>query len=179
MSLICPFDEIKNRRKFNRRKDCIEKFGNDLKELVTEIINHTKKEMTTLTSDEISLYVSKKLCHICKGKFCYGKNKKSEYALYHNVRDHCHYTGKFREAAHSICNLRYRIPKKISTVFHNGSTYDYHFIIKQLAEDFKGQFECLGENTEKYITFLVPIKNDDNSEKTTYKLKFINSYRFM
>ena len=135
--------------------------------------------MTTLTSDEISLYVSKKLCHICKGKFCYGKNKKSEYALYHNVRDHCHYTGKFREAAHSICNLRYKIPKKISTVFHNGSTYDYHFIIKQLAEDFKGQFECLGENTEKYITFSVPIKEDDNSKKITYKLKFIDSYRFM
>ena len=50
-------------------------------------------------------------------------------------------------------------------MFHNGSTYDYHFIIKQLAEDFKGQFECLGENTEKYITFSIPIKKDDNSEK--------------
>ena len=54
------------RLKFNRRKDCIEKFGNDLKELVTEIINHTQKEMKTLTSDEISLYESKKVCHICK-----------------------------------------------------------------------------------------------------------------
>ena len=72
-------------------------------------------------------------------------------------------------------------------MFHNGSTYDYHFIIKQLAEDFKDQFECLGENTEKYIPFSVPIKkevaNDDNSKKRkrtiTYKLKFINSYRFM
>ena len=45
------------------------------------------------------------------------------------------------------------VHKKIAIVLHNGSTYDYHFIIKQLAEDFKGQFECLGENTEKYITF--------------------------
>ena len=99
--------------------------------------------------------------------------------MYQKVRDHCHYTGKFRGAAHSICNLRYKITKKIPIVFHNGSTYDYHFIIKQLAEDFKGQFECLGENTEKYITFSVPIKKDDNSKKITYKLKFINSYRFM
>ena len=49
------------------------------------------------------------------------------------VRDHCHYTGKYREAAHSICNLRYKISKEIPVVFHNGSTYDYHFIIKQLA----------------------------------------------
>ena len=64
-------------------------------------------------------------------------------------------------------------------MFHNGSAYDYHFIIKQLAEDFKGQFECLGENTEKYITFSVPIKEHDNSKKITYKLKFIESYRFM
>ena len=95
------------------------------------------------------------------------------------VRDHCHYTGKFRGAAHSICNLRYKTPKEIPVVFHNGSTYDYHFIIKQLAKEFDGQFECLGENTEKYITFSVPIKEDDNSKKITYKLKFIDSYRFM
>ena len=49
--------------------------------------------------------------------------------------------------------MLFKIPKKILVVFHNGSAYDYHFIIKQLAEDFKGQFECLGENTEKYYFF--------------------------
>ena len=111
-------------------------------------------------------------CHICKKKVCYDKNNKK-------VRDHCHYTRKFRGASHTQCNVRYKVPKEISLVFHNGSTYDYHFIIKQLAEDFKGQFEYLGENTEKYITFSVPIKKDDNSKKITYKLNFIDSYRFM
>ena len=112
------------------------------------------------------------------------------------VRDHCHYTGKYRGAAHSICNLRYKISKKIPVVFHNGSTYDYHFIIKQLAREFKGYFHCLGENTEKYITFSVPIKKEENDgvkmcdngrgitlaqkkKIVTYKLKFIDSYRFM
>ena len=55
---------------------------------------------------------------------------------------------------------------EILVVIHNGSTYDYHFIIKQLAKEFKGQFKCLGENTEKYITFSVPIKKDDNSKKS-------------
>ena len=70
--------------------------------------------------------------------------------------------------------------KKIQIVFHNGSTYDYHFIIKKLAEEFKSDFECLGENTEKYITFSVPLKKEnDNGEIITYKLKFIDSYRFM
>ena len=96
------------------------------------------------------------------------------------VRYHCHYTGKYRGAAHNICNLRYKIPKDILVVFHNGSTYDYHFIIKRLAKEFKGNFECLGENTEKYITFSVPIKKEhDNCKPTIYKLKFIDSCRFM
>ena len=96
------------------------------------------------------------------------------------VRDHCLYTGKYRGTVHSICNLRYKIPKEIPVLFHNGSTCDYHFIIKQLAREFKGNFECLGENTEKYITFSAPIKKEhDNGKTTTYKLKFIDSYRFM
>ena len=77
---------------------------------------------------------------------------------YQKVRDHCHYTGKYRGAAHDICNLRYKIPKEIPVVFHNGSTYDYHFIIKELAEEFEEEFECLGKNTEKYTAFSVPIK---------------------
>ena len=89
------------------------------------------------------------------------------------------YTGKFRGVAHNICNLRYKVLKSIPIVFHNGSTYDYHFIIKQLAKEFKGEFECLGENTEKYITFSVPLKKNNNSKKITYKLKFIDSDRFM
>ena len=55
-------------------------------------------------------------------------------------------------------------------MFHNSSTYDYHFIIKQLAKKFKGQFEWLGEYTEKYITFSLPIKKElDNGKTITYK----------
>ena len=53
----------------------------------------------------------------------------------------------------SICNLRYKTSNEIPIVFHNDSTYDYHFIIKELAKECEGQFECLGEYTEKYITF--------------------------
>ena len=65
-------------------------------------------------------------------------------------------------------------------VFHNGSTYDYHFIIKELAEEFEGQFEFLGQNTEKYINFSASIKIElDNGKSITYKIKFIDSFRFM
>ena len=72
--------------------------------------------------------------------------------------------------------------------FHNEFNYDYHFIIKELAEEFKKQFTCLGENTEKYITFTVPIEKevtriDKNGEEITknisYILQFIDSARFM
>ena len=77
--------------------------------------------------------------------------------------------------------MRYKIPKEIPVVFHNGSTYDYHFIIKELVKEFGGNFECLGENTEKYITFSVLIKKkvDNKDLKIAHKIKFIDNYRFM
>ena len=138
-----------------------------------KIINYEKKKIISLTDKEKETHENKKVCYICKKEFSTDKK-------YCKVRDHCHYTGQYRGAAHSICNLRYQIPKEIPVVFHNGSTYDYHFIIKQLAREFKGNFECLGENTEKHITFSVPIKKEHDKDKTViYKLKFIDSYRFM
>ena len=77
--------------------------------------------------------------------------------------------------------MRYKIPKEIPVVFHNGSTYDYHFIIKELVKEFEGNFECLGENTEKYVTFSALIKKKIEKKyiEITYKIKFIDSYRFM
>ena len=116
-----------------------------------------------------------KICYVCKKEF--NNNDKKNY----KVRDHCHYMGKYRGAAHNICNLRYKVPKEIPIVFHNGSTYDYHVIIKELVKEFEGNFECLGENTEKYITFLVPIKKKTENKdlEITYKIEFIDSYRFM
>ena len=77
--------------------------------------------------------------------------------------------------------MRYKAPKEILVVFQNGSTYDYHFIIKELVKEFDSNFECLGENTEKYITFSVPLKKKIKNKdiEITYKIKFIDSYRFM
>ena len=89
--------------------------------------------------------------------------------------------GKYRGAAYNICNLRYKVPKEIPVVFHNGSTYDYHFIIKELVKEFESNFDCLGENTEKYITFSVPLKKKIKNKnlEITYKIKFIDSLKFM
>ena len=104
----------------------------------------------------------------------------NEDANYRRVQDHFHCTGKYRAAAHRSCNLRYKRPKEIPAFIYNGSNYDYHLIIKELAEEFKGQLECLGENAEKYITFYVPIqKQNENSTTITYKIKFIDSIGFV
>ena len=156
----CSFDAKKGSHDYYRGIDCIEKLCKKLKDYAMETINYEEKEMIPLTGKENNSYKKQKVCHICKKHICYDKNEKKELKKPHKVRDHCHYTGKFRGAAHSICNLRYKVPNELPVVIHNGSTYDYHFIIKQLAEELKTQSECLGENIEKYITFSVPIKKN-------------------
>ena len=112
----------------------------------TNIINYEKKKNILLKLEIKKDYEDQKVCYICKKEFDNNDNDKK-------VRDHCHYTHKYRGAAHNICNLGYKIPKEIPVVFHNGSTYDYDFIIKELVKEFKGNFECLGDNTEKYNIF--------------------------
>ena len=171
----CSFDKSKNKLNHHRSKDCMKKFCKDLREHATKIINCEKKKMTPLTTKEKIHYNEQEICYICKKKF--DKSDKKNY----KVRDHCHYTGKYRGAVHNICNLRYEILKEIPAGIHNGSTYDYHFIIKELVKEFEGNFECLGENTEKYITFSAPIKKkiENKNIEITYKIKFIDSYRFM
>ena len=148
----------------------MKRFCKDLKNHATKI-DFKKKTMIPLTKEEEDNYNKENTCYICKKDF----NNDDK------VRDHCHFTGKYKGAAHNTCNLRYKIPKNIPVIFHNGSTYDYHFIIKELACEFEGNFECLGENTQKYITFSVPIKKkiDNKNIDITYKIKFINIFRFM
>ena len=171
----CSFDESRNKLNYYRDKDCMKNFCKDLREHVTRIINYEKKKMVSLTTKEKINYNKEKICYICKKEFDNDDEKN------HKVRDHCHYSGKYRDAAHNICNLRYKVPKEIPVVFHNGSTYDYHFIIKELVKEFEGNFDCLGENTEKYITCSVPLKKkiENKNLEITYKIKFVDSFRFM
>ena len=115
--------------------------------------------MIPLTDNENKFYEEQKECHICQKEFCYDKNNKKKFKIYQKVRDYCNYTGKFGGAAHSIFNLNYKVPQETPVKIHNGSTYDY-FIIKELAEEFKGQFECLGENTENILRFQYQLKKN-------------------
>ena len=171
----CSFDESKNKLNYYRGKDCMKNFCKDLKEHATRIINYEKRKIISLTKEEKINYNDQQICYICRKEFDKSDKK------HHKVRDHCHYTGKYRGTAHNICNLRYKVPKEIPVVFHNGSTYDYHFIIKELVKEFEGNFDCLAENTEKYITFSVLLKKkiENKNLEITYKIKFIDSSRFI
>ena len=86
--------------------------------------------MKLLTNDQQKSYENAKVCYIWKEKF---ENKYLKDKKHGKVRDHCHYTGGYRGAVHSICNLKYSVPKRIPIGFHNGSNYDYDFIINILS----------------------------------------------
>ena len=139
-------------------EETIEKFCKDLKELATEIINYEEKDMIPLTDNEfmkskINFMKSKKNATYVKNSFLLIKMKKR--------------------------NLKYT--KKLEIIVIIQENLEKQLIaFAILAEEFKGQFECLGENTEKYITFSIPIKKEhDNGKTITYKIKFIDSCRMM
>ena len=162
----CSFDKSENEQTYYRKRDCMKIFCNNLKEHFTSIINYEMKPMIALTEEEKESYKNQQLCHICEKEFCTNNNN-DEYKKMRKVRDHCH-SGKHRDAV-----------KEIPVLFHNGSVYDYHFIIKYLVREFKGYFECLGENTEKYISFTVPFKKLINDKEIKYKIRISDSCRFV
>ena len=131
MPTISSFRSIENKPEIYRGKDCMKKFCESLREHAMKIINFKKKKIKLLIQKQQESYDNAKICYICKVKFetKYLKDKE-----YRKVRYHCYFTGKYRGAVHSICNLKYSVSKKIPIAFHNGSNYDYHFIIKELAK---------------------------------------------
>ena len=144
MFTSCSFDEKNNKLDYYRGKDCLKKFCQDLKKQARSIIDFEKQEMIELTPEEKFRHYIEDESFIC-GKLFFEDSRND----YIKVRDHCHCTGKYRSAAHKTGNLMYNTPREIPVIFHNGSNYDYHFIINGLAEEFEEDFECLGENKKK------------------------------
>ena len=100
---ISSFRSIENKHDVYRGKDCMKKFCEFLREHAMKIINFKKKKMKLLTKERQESDENAKNCYICKEKF---EDK------YCKVRDHCHYTGEYRGAAHSIFNVKYSAPKR-------------------------------------------------------------------
>ena len=105
------YGEVSNPLKLYRGDDCVRVFCDYIQKEARRLYHmFPEKPMEPLTSQEWKVYNRATQCHICFKPF---------EELNPNVRDHCHYTSKYRGPAHRICNLRYKIPSHISIIFHN------------------------------------------------------------
>ena len=163
-------------------EDAMEKFVEWIEEDVKEIANIPDVEMI-FGPDELNQFNDATECWICKGEFDDTVDEKG-YKKNEKVKDHCHYTGRFRGAAHNSCNLKYKKPNFIPVIFHNLSGYDSHLFIKNLGYT-DGNIDCIPNNEEKYISFTknTVVGSYTNKEGKTksikHKIRFIDSFKFM
>ena len=172
------YGDVPDPLKAYRGKDCVESFLDHI-EAEAKRLHSLFPEQPMLPLTEVLKREHKEAstCHICMEPF---DNPEKNW----KVRDHCHYTGLYRGAAHNNCNLKYKIPKYIPIVFHNLSGYDAHLFIRQLGEKFQTKnIGVIAENKEKYISFNVKIdvqlKMDGKPVTKKIELRFIDSCRFM
>ena len=100
-NVLCSFDNSLSKIKLYRDKDCIEWFINELKCLAEKVNEYLKNivPMEPLTNQQKQEFKFAKICHICENPFKIDDIKH---------RDHCHFTGKYRGAAHQVCNINYK-----------------------------------------------------------------------
>ena len=169
------YGKVKNPTTQYRGQDCVEKF---CKHIISEAkrlySSYPEVPMLPLTKSQQNKHKKAKTCHICFKEF--GDKGK--------VRDHCHYTGAYRGAAHFGCNLRYKIPSYMPVVFHNLAGYDAHLFIRELAKHTK-DVGVIAKNMEDYISFSIKVEVDryvDKNGEEKYKeidLRFIDSFKFL
>ena len=170
------YGDVDNPLRTYRGKDCIETFCNYIKEEAHRLYQmFPELPMDPLTKKQWKKYKRSTKCHICYKPFTQTNLK---------VRDHCHYTGINRGPAHSLCNLRYKIPSYIPVVFHNLSGYDTHLFIRELGAH-TSEMGVIEKNKEDYIGFSIKVpvdkyvdKNGEEEDKLT-ELRFIDSFKFM
>ena len=192
--VCCYDDKFSKPIKIYRGEMTIQKFMKDMLDEVEycqEVVKtHFTKPLKMTEKDEES-FQNMKECHICKKPFGMdedgvrnvgGKNIKKVQIKNVKVRDHCHVTGKYRGAAHTICNLNFKLTDKIPVVFHNLKGYDSHFIMQEIGNIAKNHIyfderknkysdvniNVIPHNMEKYMAFMLG-----------QNLVFIDSFQFM
>ena len=156
-----------------------------IRELIARVkqahLSLPKKEMIPLSSEEWKKFRESEVCWLCKGKFGEEKPK---------VRDHCHFTGKFRGAAHQSCNLKFQRPKFTPVFFHNLQNYDAHLFVRALGlMDEVLSIKCIPNNGEKYISFSLKfelkritkwdLKTEEWKEVVVkHEIRFLDSFKF-
>ena len=158
-------------------KKFVEHIEKEVKRLYATFPQQPMIELTDVLKRE---HEAAEKCHLCLKRFSDPQNKK--------IRNHCHYTGLYREPPHNNFNLKYWIPHHIRIVFHNLSGYDTHLFIKELGKRFsKNYIGVIAENKAKYISFnvkanvkLAGVSNKEGTEVCkNIQLRFIDSCRFM
>ena len=179
--ILCSIDGVYKPvlRKYTQTKpegtNAMDVFIKWLEEDVKAIANIEPKQMI-FTEEDRKHFNKASDCWIC-----------GEYLANDRVRDHCHFTGRYRGPAHNSCNLKYRKPKSISVFFHNLSGYDSHLFIKKIGCSInkKENLKCIPYNEEKYLTFTKTIitgqyKNKKGEDKDkTFDIVFKDSLKFM
>ena len=156
-------------------EDAAQKFVEMLEEDIKIIANIPEKKII-FGKEEKERFDEETKCWMCKGEFNDDKNYK--------VRDHCHFTGRYRGAAHNKCNLNYRKPNFTPVVFHNLSGYDSHLFIKNLGFSV-GNIDCIPNNEERYISFTKSIQVGSytnwkgETKPLHHRVRFIDSFKFM
>ena len=157
-------------------EDVSRKFVEMLEEDIKKIFQqfNFSKKMVPLTTQELREFLKAPICWICQKRF--EENDKK-------VRDHDHFTGKFRGAAHNQCNLQFKKPKFTPVIFHNLSGYDAHLFVKNLGVS-EGNIKCIPNNEEKYISFSKEIvvdsyDKDGKKVEVKHEIRFLDSFKFM
>ena len=160
-----------------RGSDCVEKFCEHIISEAKRLYNSfPEKPMEPLTESQIKEYKKATKCHICLKPFWDECNRK--------VRDHCHCTGLYRGAAHSLCNLKYSISKYIPLIFHNLAGYDAHLFIRELSK-YTSCIGAIAKNVEDYISFSINVEVGKYIDKNgiervkEIELRFIDSFKLM
>ena len=152
-------------------------FCEKLVELTKGIYNefYLRPKPLRLTQEERNIFKNEVYCHIC------GHELKTD-----KVREHCHFTGKYRGAAHNLCNLRCKKPLILPVIFHNLQGYDSHLFIKQLASFTQGDLSCIPSTEEKYISFSKYVKVSEyysnryrKNCSINFEIRFIDSFKFL
>ena len=127
-----------------RCSDCVERFCDKIISEAKRLYkSYPEVPMLPPTKTQVKKHKKATKCHICFRDF---KEKGK-------VRDHCHYTGEYRGAAHFGCNLRYKIPSYIPVVFYNLAGYDPHLFIRELAKHTK-DIGVIAKNVEDLYLIL-------------------------
>ena len=163
------------------REDDIGKiFLEKLVEQVKWILNEIREPMLRKNTKRILWEKGEKEA-FAKTNICWFCRKKIEYK---KVADHCHLTGRFRGAAHEVCNLKAKVPEFTPVFMHNLDGYDSHLFIKNMGNEF-GEITAIPNNEEKYVSFSLKIiwgefeDNEGKKHNLYHEIRFLDSLKFM